>query len=85
MKHAGEATLDLLEDLLREVRKHAPLRERRRGAFYRQSVGILHFHEDPAGLFADLKVDGKWQRFPIDSKAEQKALLEELAAVVAVG
>ena len=84
MKHAGDATLDLLEDLLREVRKHAALRERRRGAFYRQSAGILHFHEDPAGLFADLKVDGKWQRFSVDSKAERQALLSELAAVVAV-
>jgi hypothetical protein len=84
MKHAGEVTLDLLEDLLREVRKHAALRERRRGAFYRKSDGILHFHEDPAGLFADLKVDGKWQRFSIDSKAERQALLSELAAVVAV-
>ena len=85
MKHAGDATLDQLEDLLREVRKHAFLRERRRGAFYRKSVGILHFHEDPAGLFADLKVDGEWQRFSVNSKAEQKALLKELAAVPDVG
>ena len=85
MKHAGEETLDLLEDLLREVRKHAVLRERRRGAFYRQSVGILHFHEDPAGLFADLKVDGEWRRFSVNSKVEQKALLKELAAALRVG
>ena len=85
MKHAGDETLDQLEDLLREVRKHPALRERRRGAFYRKSAGILHFHEDPAGLFADLKVDGEWRRFSIDSNAEQKALLEELAAVVRVG
>ena len=85
MRHAGEETLDLLEDLLREVRKHTALRERRRGAFYRKSVGILHFHEDPAGLFADLKVDGEWRRFSINSRAEQKALLKELAAVADVG
>ena len=85
MKHAGDETLDQLEDLLREVRKHAALRERRRGAFYRKAVGILHFHEDPAGLFADLKVDGQWRRFSINSKAEQKALLKELAAVADVG
>ena len=85
MKHAGDKTLDLLESLLREVRKHSALRERRRGAFYRKAAGILHFHEDPAGLFADLKVNGEWRRFSIDTKAEQKALLEELAAVVDVG
>jgi hypothetical protein len=85
MKHAGDKTLDLLEDLLCEVRKHSALRERRRGAFYRKAVGILHFHEDPAGLFADLKVDGEWRRFSINSKAEQNALLKELAAVADVG
>ena len=85
MKHAGDKTLDLLESLLLEVRKHSALRERRRGAFYRKSAGILHFHEDPAGLFADLKVNGEWRRFSIDTKAEQKALLEELAAVVNLG
>ena len=81
MKHAGEQALDSLDDLLREVRKHAALRERRRGAFYMKSAGILHFHEDPAGLFADLKVDGEWQRFSVTTKAEQKVLLAKLAAV----
>jgi len=85
MKHGGEETLDLLEDLLCEVRKHTALHERKRGAFYRKSVGILHFHEDPAGLFADLKVDGEWRRFSIDSQDERRALLKKLAAVASVG
>lgn len=84
MKHAGEETLDSLEDLLCEVRKHGALRERKRGAFYMKSVGILHFHEDPAGTFADLKVDGAWRRFPVNTTAEQKSLLSELATVTRV-
>ena len=83
MKHAGEQALDALEDLLREVRKHEGLRERKRGAFYLKSAGILHFHEDPAGLFADLKVDGSWRRFPVNSTSERKALLAKLAAAAA--
>jgi len=79
MRHAGEAALDRLDGLLREVRRHPQLRERRRGAFYRGGQGWLHFHEDPAGLFADLKVDGEWTRCAVDTAAERKALLERLA------
>ncbi len=41
MKHAGEQALDALEDLLRAVRKHEGLRERKRGAFYQKSAGVL--------------------------------------------
>jgi len=36
----------------------------------------MHFHEDPAGLFADLKQgDGTWQRFEIGRSSQQAALL----------
>ena len=80
MKHAGEEALDALEELLREVRRDARLRERKRGAFYLKSSGVLHFHEDPAGLFADLKVKGQWQRFPVNTSKERQALLRKLAS-----
>ena len=56
----------------------ATLRERKRGAFYRGGQGWLHFHEDPAGLFADLKIGGSFARFRVSTKAEQGALLREL-------
>ena len=84
MKHAGDETLDALEHLLVEARKYTALRERKRGAFYMKSAGILHFHEDPAGIFADLKVDGLWQRFPVNTRAEQRSLLSKLATVPGV-
>jgi hypothetical protein len=84
MKHAGDETLDALEQVLCEARKYVALRERKRGAFYMKSVGILHFHEDPAGIFADLKVDGEWQRFPVNTRAEQRSLLAKLATVADV-
>jgi len=80
MRHATPAALDRLDDLLQAVRRqHPELREHKRGAFYRRGAGWLHFHEDPAGLFADLKVGGIWARFPVNSTAERAAFLARLA------
>jgi hypothetical protein len=80
MRHATDAALDRLDDLLEEVRQSYPgLKERKRGAFYRGAQGWLHFHEDAAGLFADLKVSGAWARHPVNSGPERKAMLDRLA------
>ena len=84
MKHAGDETLDSLEEVLSEARKYVALRERKRGAFYLKSAGILHFHEDPAGTFADLKIEGEWHRFPVNTRAERTSLLSKLATVAGV-
>jgi hypothetical protein len=35
----------------------------------------LHFHEDPAGLFADLSTGPDFDRYPVNSREEQRALL----------
>jgi DNA-binding transcriptional MocR family regulator len=79
MRHATDSALDRLEGLLGEIRKrHAALRERKRGAFYRGGQGWLHFHEDSAGLFADLKIGGGFTRFRVSTKAEQGTLLRKL-------
>ena len=84
MRHATTAALDRLDDLLRQVRhRHSELKERKRGAFYRGGTAWLHFHEDPAGLFADLKIDGEWTRFPVNSSAECAVLLGRLALTLA--
>ena len=55
MKHAGAASLDRLELVLAELRSLPGLRERSRGVFYRKGRAFLHFHEDPEGLFADIR------------------------------
>lgn len=79
MRHATDSALDRLEGLLREIRKRHPiLRERKRGTFYRGGQGWLHFHEDPAGLFADLKIGGGFTRLRVSTKAEQGILLREV-------
>ena len=83
MKHAGSEALDALEDLLVKLRKHAALREPKRGTFYLKSSAILHFHEDPKGFFADLKIDGEFTRFRVSTAKERAALLRATAAVLA--
>jgi hypothetical protein len=79
MKHAGPPALDQLEPVLAKLRKLDGLRERKRGAFYRGSSAFLHFHEDQAGFFADLKVAGDFVRFPVNSGAEVEKLLTRAA------
>jgi hypothetical protein len=82
MKHAGAEALDQLESILQEIRQLGGLKEKKRGAFYCRSSGFLHFHEDPAGFFADLKIGDDYERFPINSKTQTQALLRRAAAAL---
>jgi hypothetical protein len=56
MKHASAQTLQQLSNLLDQIRQRQGLKEKKLGIFYRKSKSFLHFHEDPAGTFADLTV-----------------------------
>ena len=58
MKHAGAQTIRQLEPLLARLRAIDGLVERKAGIFYLGSRAFLHFHEDPAGVFADIRLDG---------------------------
>lgn len=53
MKHAMKETLGKLHRLLAVIRRLPSVREKKEGTFYLKSSAFLHFHEDPAGLFAD--------------------------------
>jgi len=75
MKHAGPQALDELEPILREIRKLEGLTEKKRGTFYHRGNAMLHFHEDPAGFFADLKVDGEFTRLAVNTKREEAEFL----------
>ena len=75
MKHATTVALDALGPLLEKIRACEGLTERKRGVFYRRSSAFLHFHEDPAGFFADLRIGPEWQRFPATTAAERRALV----------
>jgi hypothetical protein len=75
VKHATPAALDAVEDLLVRLRAVEALTERKRGVFYRKSSAFLHFHEDPEGLFADVKLDGDFRRFRVSTAKERAALV----------
>ncbi len=79
MKHAGATELDQLEGLLLSLREMQVLRERSRGVFYFKSRAFLHFHGDPAGLFADLRCGDTFERFGVNSAAERTALFNKVA------
>jgi hypothetical protein len=78
MKHATDKALELLEDLLERVRARDGLKEKSGGVFYRKSRAFLHFHEDPTGLYADLRVTGEFERYPVNTDSERAALLAEI-------
>jgi len=82
MKHAGAAALDRLEPLLEELRGVATLKEKSRGVFYVKSKAFLHFHEDPTGLYADVRAaDGAgFDRLKVDDPAGRAALLKQVRA-----
>ncbi|MDP1735968.1 MAG: hypothetical protein Q8L23_00855 [Caulobacter sp.] len=76
MKHAGAAALDRLEPLLAQIRALPGLKEKSRGVFYRGGKAFLHFHEDRAGLFADLRLAGpEFERFRVETESEQSVFL----------
>jgi hypothetical protein len=82
MKHAGPAALDLLEPLLEALRNFGELKEKKRGIFYRRGKSFLHFHEDPAGLFADASVGPETTRFQVDTDDQRALLLSRIAALL---
>jgi hypothetical protein len=82
VRHARSRDLDQLEDLLDRLRAVEGLTERRHGVFYRGSTAFLHFHEDQAGLFADLKAGGGWLRYPVSSAPGQRTLVADARRVL---
>jgi hypothetical protein len=84
MKHAGAQTLAQLEPLLLKLRAVPGLVERKPGTFYLRSSAFLHFHEDPAGVFADVKLHGSsFERLPLRTRQDHALLVEAVAAAVA--
>jgi hypothetical protein len=82
MKHAGDEALEELAELLDDVRKHDSLTEKKRGIFYRKSSAFLHFHEDPEGLFADLRARLAWERLPVTTQAQRRRFLAKMRVIL---
>jgi hypothetical protein len=80
VRHVSAQGLDELEDLLRELRGVDALTEKKRGVFYRGSRAFLHFHEDPSGLYADVRLDADFERLRVTTRAERKRLVSRVRA-----
>lgn len=82
MRHARADALDQLEPLLAQLRALPGMVEKSRGVFYRKSKSFLHFHEDPKGLFADIRTaDGSdFDRIDVTDEAGRAALLAATSA-----
>jgi hypothetical protein len=75
VKHAGPEALDTLAPLLSQLGCLPDLKEKGRGVFYLRSRAFLHFHEDPTGLFADVRLADDFERMPVTTGQEQRQLL----------
>ena len=75
MRHARSDALDELEPMLAALRGLPGLTEKSRGVFYRGSKAFLHFHEDPTGHHADVRLGAEFERFRVQTKAEQRKVL----------
>jgi hypothetical protein len=78
VKHAGPDALGRLSPLLARLRSRPDLREKRPGVFYWRSRAFLHFHEDPAGLFADVRLADDFVRLPASTREQQSLLLRPI-------
>jgi hypothetical protein len=84
MLHATENTLAKFSALLASLRAIEGLNEKRPGVFYRKSKAFVHFHEDPTGLFADLRVnvDEGFVRIRVESKVEQSTFIKTITSAL---
>jgi len=82
VKHAGQRALNQLEPVLVLLRNLPGLKERKRGLFDHAGRAFLHFHEDPAGFFADLRVGDDFVRLPVNSKREIAMLVRQARRAV---
>jgi hypothetical protein len=85
VRHATQADLDRLEELLEALRKLPELRERKRGYFSRGSRAFLHFHEDAGDFYVDVRLASEFERMRITSRAEQAEFLAQVRSAVQPG
>lgn len=79
--HASSEGLTRIESLLHELRKRA-ITERKPGIFYLKSTAFLHFHEDADVLYAHLKIGKVFEKFSVNTEAEQAILMKEVDRVL---
>ncbi len=83
VRHATPPDLEQIDRLLEALRSVSGLVEKGPGVFYRRTRAFVHFHADPAGLFADARLhDEDFVRLPVTTQAEQARFLREVRRAV---
>ena len=77
MKHASQTTLAGIATQLTQIRA-LNVKERSPGVFHLKSKPFLHFHEDPTGVYADVRADLEWERFAVADPVEWRKLLKRI-------
>ena len=90
MRHATSADLEPIDALLESLRSLSALVEKSPGVFYRRARAFVHFHADPAGLFADARLhddddDDDFVRLRVTTRAEQARFLRQVRRAVGEG
>jgi hypothetical protein len=78
VRHADAAALDRLEPMLDQLRSMPELKEVRRGVFYRRSKAFIHFHDDAAGLYADVRLGEDFERHRVETEDERRYVVIEI-------
>jgi hypothetical protein len=73
-----QATLDRIAPLLDALRAHPALSEVRPAEFMLDGRDFLHFHDEPEGVFADVRLAEGRVSMPVSSSAEQAEFLERI-------
>jgi hypothetical protein len=87
MRHATSADFERIDALLESLRSLSALVEKSPGVFYRRARAFVHFHADPAGLFADARLqdDDDFVRLRVTTRAEQARFLRQVRRAVGEG
>jgi hypothetical protein len=73
-----QATLDAIAPLLDALRAHPALLEVRPAEFQLAGHDFLHFHEEPDGVVADVRLVEGRVSMPVSSSSEQAEFLERI-------
>jgi hypothetical protein len=71
-------TRERIAPLLEVLRENAALREVRPTVFHLEGREFLHFHDEPDGAVADVRLTRSFVRMPVSSSSEHAELLERI-------
>ena len=81
MARLGADELARLAPVLRQLRAIDDLSERAPGTFTRRGAPLLHFHALTTGLVADVKADGRWLRYGLETGEARRILVRDVRRV----